>query len=161
MHRGCMQCVRQGPLISSIVRCCCVHYYLAGMHDRMQARQLDAVSGHRSSIPVVTALLAIVVEGKVPSSFEAAALGILVAGVMTAIWEGARGSITGATSSPPVPLLLLACTPCKPGNSACLLYTQCSVVMAQPQHLVYASDRRHGASTRVGSEVKPSAVQLR
>lgn len=51
---------------------------------------------YRSSIPVVTALLAVAVENKVPSNFEAAALGILVSGVMVTVWEGASGSIKGA-----------------------------------------------------------------
>jgi drug/metabolite transporter (DMT)-like permease len=54
----------------------------------------------RSSIPVITALLAIAVESKVPTRFEAAALGILVAGVMTAVWEGARGNVKGAPCTP-------------------------------------------------------------
>ena len=58
-----------------------------------------SLMGHRSSIPVATALLAIVIESKVPSSFEAAALGILVAGVMVTVWEGASGSIRGGASA--------------------------------------------------------------
>ena len=43
----------------------------------------------------MTALLAIVVEGKVPSRFEAAALAVLCAGVMLTVWEGLAGSAAG------------------------------------------------------------------
>ena len=57
---------------------------------------------HRSSIPVVTAVLAVAVERKVPSSLEGASLGILVAGVMIAVWEGAAGSPKGG----PIPSVL-------------------------------------------------------
>ncbi|KAK9821748.1 hypothetical protein WJX81_002035 [Elliptochloris bilobata] len=49
----------------------------------------------RSSIPVMTALLAVVVESKVPTRFEAAALVVLCAGVMLTVWEGLAGSAVG------------------------------------------------------------------
>jgi len=42
----------------------------------------------RSSIPVVTCLLAIVVEGKVPGEREGWALVMLTVGVMIAVWQG-------------------------------------------------------------------------
>lgn len=42
----------------------------------------------RSSIPVVTCALAIVVEGKIPTKQEITALGILTVGVMIAVWQG-------------------------------------------------------------------------
>ena len=42
----------------------------------------------RSSIPVVTCLLSMAVEGKVPSGLEATSLVVLSTGVMIAVWEG-------------------------------------------------------------------------
>jgi drug/metabolite transporter (DMT)-like permease len=42
----------------------------------------------RSSIPVVTCLLAIGVEGKMPSEKEATSLVVLTIGVMIAVWQG-------------------------------------------------------------------------
>lgn len=42
----------------------------------------------RSSIPVITCLLAIFVEGKIPGKNEATALVILTIGVMIAVWQG-------------------------------------------------------------------------
>mmetsp|Transcript_12315 Transcript_12315/g.24763 ORF Transcript_12315/g.24763 Transcript_12315/m.24763 type:complete len:358 (-) Transcript_12315:2721-3794(-) len=42
----------------------------------------------RSSIPVVTCLLAIVVEGKIPTHKEVTSLVILTVGVMIAVWQG-------------------------------------------------------------------------
>jgi len=42
----------------------------------------------RSSIPVITCILAIVVEGKIPTEKEATALVILTVGVMIAVWQG-------------------------------------------------------------------------
>ena len=42
----------------------------------------------RSSIPVITCLLAIVVEGKMPTEKEATSLVILTVGVMIAVWQG-------------------------------------------------------------------------
>jgi drug/metabolite transporter (DMT)-like permease len=42
----------------------------------------------RASIPVFTCVLAIVVEGKKPTSAEAGALLVLTGGVMIAVWEG-------------------------------------------------------------------------
>ena len=47
----------------------------------------------------MTAVLAVAVEHKVPNRFEGASLGILVAGVMVAVWEGAAGSPKGGTTS--------------------------------------------------------------
>lgn len=49
----------------------------------------------RSSIPVVTAVLAIAIEKKVPTRFEGLGLLVLVSGVMLAVWEGAAGSPRG------------------------------------------------------------------
>ncbi|CAL8467409.1 g6947 [Coccomyxa elongata] len=49
----------------------------------------------RSAIPVVTALLAISIEKKVPSKFEGFSLLVLTSGVMVAVWEGAAGSPKG------------------------------------------------------------------
>lgn len=42
----------------------------------------------RSSIPVITCLLAIVVEGKMPTEKEATSLVVLTIGVMIAVWQG-------------------------------------------------------------------------
>ncbi len=49
----------------------------------------------RSAIPVVTALLAVAIEKKVPTRTEGVALMVLVSGVMVAVWEGAAGSLRG------------------------------------------------------------------
>lgn len=49
----------------------------------------------RSAIPVVTAVLAVAIEKKVPTRTESFALLVLVSGVMVAVWEGAAGSLTG------------------------------------------------------------------
>lgn len=43
----------------------------------------------------MTALLAVVVERKVPTRFEAAVLVLLCAGVSITVWEGLAGSATG------------------------------------------------------------------
>lgn len=43
----------------------------------------------------MTALLAIVIEKKVPTQFEGFSLLVLTSGVMVAVWEGAAGSLTG------------------------------------------------------------------
>ncbi len=43
----------------------------------------------------MTALLAVVVERKVPTRFEAAVLVLLCAGVSMTVWEGLAGSATG------------------------------------------------------------------
>lgn len=42
----------------------------------------------RSSIPVITCILAIFVEGKMPSEKEATSLVVLTIGVMIAVWQG-------------------------------------------------------------------------
>jgi drug/metabolite transporter (DMT)-like permease len=44
---------------------------------------------------VVTAVLAVAIEKKVPTRTESFALLVLVSGVMVAVWEGAAGSLTG------------------------------------------------------------------
>ena len=56
----------------------------------------------RSSIPVVTCLLAIPVERRRPTRHEALALGVLTAGVMLAVWQG---RVAGA------PHAILLCLP--------------------------------------------------
>ena len=64
----------------------------------------------------MTALLAVMVEGKVPTRREAAALAVLCAGVMLTVWEGLAGSAAGillclaGTVRLPPPKLLVAGT---------------------------------------------------
>ena len=48
---------------------------------------------------MVTAALAVAVERKVPSCLEGASLGVLVAGVMIAVWDGAAGSPKGVAAA--------------------------------------------------------------
>lgn len=50
---------------------------------------------YRSAIPVVTSLLAISIEKKVPTKFEGFSLLVLTIGVMVAVWEGAAGTSKG------------------------------------------------------------------
>ncbi len=52
---------------------------------------------YRSAIPVMTALLAISIERKVPTMFEGFSLLVLTSGVMVTVWEGAAGSTKGIT----------------------------------------------------------------
>ena len=69
---------------------------LAGRSGDVMQLSFDTLWGpRRSSIPCMTALLAVVVEGKVPSRFEAVALAVLCAGVMLTVWEGLAGSAAG------------------------------------------------------------------
>jgi hypothetical protein len=42
----------------------------------------------RAAIPVVTCVLAIVIESRIPSRQEATALMVLTGGVMIAVWQG-------------------------------------------------------------------------
>ena len=49
----------------------------------------------RSAIPVATALLAVGIEGKTPTSKEFGALLVLTSGVMISVWEGLHGSVLG------------------------------------------------------------------
>lgn len=49
----------------------------------------------RSAIPVLTALLAIGIEKKVPTKLEGFSLLVLTSGVMMAVWDGAAGSLKG------------------------------------------------------------------
>ena len=49
----------------------------------------------RSGIPVATAVLAVAVENRVPTRAEFTSLLVLTAGVMIAVWEGAKGSMRG------------------------------------------------------------------
>jgi drug/metabolite transporter (DMT)-like permease len=49
----------------------------------------------RSAIPVATALLAVSIEGKTPTSKECGALLVLTSGVMISVWEGLHGSVVG------------------------------------------------------------------
>ena len=49
----------------------------------------------RSSIPVITAALAVGIEKKMPTRFEGIGLVVLTGGVMVAVWEGSSGSLYG------------------------------------------------------------------
>ncbi|KAK9830332.1 hypothetical protein WJX72_011058 [[Myrmecia] bisecta] len=54
----------------------------------------------RSAIPVVTALLGVLIERKVPTRFELGSLIILTAGVVLSVWEGSiSGSVYGIVIS--------------------------------------------------------------
>jgi drug/metabolite transporter (DMT)-like permease len=71
----------------------------------------------RSAIPVATALLAVGIEGKTPTSKEFGALLVLTSGVMISVWEGLHGSVLGivfACSSECVASLVMGCTICCP-----------------------------------------------
>ena len=90
------------------------------MSHASSAAQVDmAAFACRSAIPVITAVLAILIEGKVPSQAEGVGLLVLSSGVMLAVCEGAGGTprgimicITGAhcalapSASPPEPIAL-------------------------------------------------------
>ncbi len=49
----------------------------------------------RSAIPVITAVLAVVIEQKVPTQAESMGLLVLTSGVMLAVYEGAGGTPRG------------------------------------------------------------------
>ena len=49
----------------------------------------------RSAIPVITAVLAVVIEQKVPTRAESMGLLVLTSGVMLAVYEGAGGTPRG------------------------------------------------------------------
>jgi len=49
----------------------------------------------RASIPVLVAVLAVCIEGKVPSSKEVACLFVISLGVMLAVWEESRNAMLG------------------------------------------------------------------
>ena len=49
----------------------------------------------RASIPVLVALLAVCIEGKVPSKAEVACLIVISLGVMLAVWEESRNAVLG------------------------------------------------------------------
>merc|ERR1719161_2661284 len=49
----------------------------------------------RASIPVLVALLAVCIEGKVPSKGEVVCLVIVSIGVMLAVWEESRNALMG------------------------------------------------------------------
>ena len=49
----------------------------------------------RACIPVVVALLAVCIEGKVPSKSEMVCLIIIALGVMLAVWEESRNAVLG------------------------------------------------------------------
>jgi drug/metabolite transporter (DMT)-like permease len=49
----------------------------------------------RASIPVIVALLAVCIEGKVPSKGEVACLLVISLGVMLAVWEESRNAVLG------------------------------------------------------------------
>jgi drug/metabolite transporter (DMT)-like permease len=49
----------------------------------------------RASIPVLVALLAVCIEGKVPTKSEVACLFVISMGVMLAVWEESRNAMMG------------------------------------------------------------------
>merc|ERR1719465_169031 len=49
----------------------------------------------RASIPVLVALLAVCIEGKVPSKSEVVCLFVISIGVMLAVWEESRNAMLG------------------------------------------------------------------
>merc|ERR1719152_312952 len=49
----------------------------------------------RASIPVLVALIAVCIEGKVPSKSEVVCLFIISVGVMLAVWEESRNAMLG------------------------------------------------------------------
>merc|ERR1719375_2927283 len=49
----------------------------------------------RASIPVLVALLAVCIEGKVPAKSEVVCLFIISVGVMLAVWEESRNALLG------------------------------------------------------------------
>ena len=55
----------------------------------------STVNGCRSAIPVITAVLAVAIERKVPTQAEGAGRLVLTSGVMLAVYEGAGGTPRG------------------------------------------------------------------
>ena len=54
-----------------------------------------AITACRSAIPVITALLAIVIERQVPTKAETVGLVVLTSGVMLSVYEGSGGTSRG------------------------------------------------------------------
>lgn len=60
----------------------------------MQKLTAALITCCRASLPVVTAAVAVLIEGRYPSKSEAVSLGMLVAGVSLAVFEAGAGGDT-------------------------------------------------------------------
>ncbi len=75
-----------------------------------------ATSARRSSLPVVTAVLAIFIDNRYPTRNEFISLTVLCAGVMLAVWEG---TVAGSPSG------ILLCIAATLSNGAMMVTGAC------------------------------------